>query len=91
MAELSPTASPEPTAARPPDRPFQSRPVQRSVTIGGVAARDIPFFASAPGFLESILQINLVIPARVSSSPYNPLVISASGMKSADWTTIAVR
>jgi uncharacterized protein (TIGR03437 family) len=71
--------------------PYPEPAGSRTVSMGGVAATDIPFFASAPGFLESILQINVVIPAGVPSSPYNALVISAGGVKSTDWTTIAVR
>lgn len=75
--------------AKGPPYPEPAGP--RSVTIGGVPATDIPFFASAPGFLESILQINVVIPEGVTASPYNPLVISAGGVKSKAWTTIAVQ
>ena len=62
-----------------------------SVTIGGVAATNIPYFGNAPGFLESVLQINVVIPAGVPSSPYDQLNISAGGATSPLWTTIAVQ
>lgn len=62
-----------------------------TVSIGGVAATSIPYFGNAPGFLESVMQINVVIPAGVPSSPYNPLVISAGGVSSTGWTTIAVQ
>lgn len=62
-----------------------------TVSIGGVQATSIPYFGNAPGFLESVMQINVVIPAGVPSSPYNPLVISAGGATSAPWTTIAVQ
>ena len=62
-----------------------------SVSIGGVQATNIPYFGNAPGFLESVLQINVVIPAGVPSSPYDPLVISAGGATSAPRTTIAVK
>ena len=62
-----------------------------AVTIGGVAATNIPYFGNAPGLLESVMQINVVIPAGVASSPYNSLVISAGGVSSAGWTTIAVQ
>ncbi len=62
-----------------------------SVSIGGVQATNIPYFGNAPGFLESVMQINVVIPAGVSSSPYNPVVISAGGATSVAWTSIAVK
>jgi uncharacterized protein (TIGR03437 family) len=62
-----------------------------SVSIGGVPATNIPYFGNAPGLLESVMQINVVIPAGVPSSPYNPLVISAGGVSSTGWTTIAVQ
>jgi uncharacterized protein (TIGR03437 family) len=62
-----------------------------AVSIGGVQATSIPYFGNAPGFLESVMQINVVIPAGVQPSPYNPLVISAGGATSAGWTSIAVQ
>lgn len=62
-----------------------------SVTIGGVPATNIQYFANAPTLLESVMQINVVIPAGVHSSPYNQLVISAGGVTSPPWTTIAVQ
>jgi uncharacterized protein (TIGR03437 family) len=74
------TGAPYPTPAGTP-----------AVTIGGVAATNIPYFGNAPGLLESVMQINVVIPAGVPSSPYNSLVISAGGVSSAGWTTIAVQ
>ena len=61
------------------------------VMIGGVAATNIPYFANAPGFLESVMQINVIVPSGVQSSPYNQLVISAGGTTSTRWTTIAVQ
>ncbi len=62
-----------------------------SVTIGGVPATNILYFGNAPGLLESVMQINVVIPPGVPSSPYNSLVISAGGVSSTGWTTIAVQ
>jgi uncharacterized protein (TIGR03437 family) len=47
--------------------------------------------SASPGLLESVVQINVVIPAGVVPSPYNSLVISAGGVSSAGWTTIAVQ
>jgi uncharacterized protein (TIGR03437 family) len=62
-----------------------------TVTIGGVQATSVLYFGNAPGLLESVMQINVVIPAGVPSSPYNSLVISAGGVNSTGWTTIAVQ
>lgn len=62
-----------------------------SVTMGGVPATKIPYFGNAPTLLESVMQINVVIPAGVPSSPYDQLVISAGGVTSPPWTTIAVQ
>jgi len=71
--------------------PYPAPAGTTSVSIGGVQATNIPYFGNAPGFLESVLQINAVIPAGVPSSPYNPLVIAAGGATSVPWTTIAVQ
>ncbi len=62
-----------------------------SVTFGGVPATNIEYFANAPGFLESVMQINVTIPAGVQPDLYIPLVISAGGATSVPWTTIAVQ
>lgn len=62
-----------------------------SVAIGGVPVTNISYFGNAPTLLESVMQINCVIPAGVQSSPYNQLVVSAGGATSSGWTTIAVQ
>ena len=62
-----------------------------SVTFGGVPATNIPYFANAPGFLESVMQINMTIPSGVTSDLNIPVIISAGGATSPPWTTIAVQ
>jgi len=62
-----------------------------SVTFGGVPATKIEYFGNAPGLLESVMQINLKIPAGVKPGPYVPLVVSAGGATSVPWTTIAIQ
>jgi uncharacterized protein (TIGR03437 family) len=69
--------------------PAPSGPV--SVTIGGVAATNIPYFGNAPTLLESVMQINVVIPAGVKSGASIPLSIAAGSTTSSGHTTIAVK
>jgi len=71
-----------------PPYPAPAGPV--SVTFGGVPATNIPYFGNAPGYLESVMQINVTIPAGVKPDLYIPVIISAGGATSAPWTTIAV-
>ena len=61
-----------------------------AVTFGGVPATNIPYFANAPGFLESVMQINVTIPAGVTPDSFIPVIISAGGATSPPWITIAV-
>lgn len=62
-----------------------------SVTMGGIAASQIAYFANAPGELESVLQINVTIPSNLPPDPYVPLILSAGGATSVPWSTIAVK
>jgi uncharacterized protein (TIGR03437 family) len=62
-----------------------------SVMFGGVPATNIAYFGNAPGLLESVLQINVTIPAGVKPDLQIPVIISAGGATSAPWTTIAVQ
>ena len=71
-----------------PPYPAPAGPV--SVTFGGVPATNIPYFGNAPGFLESVMQINVAIPSGVTPNLYTPLVISAGGATSPPWITIAI-
>lgn len=71
-----------------PPYPAPAGPV--SVTFGGVPATNISYFGNAPGFLESVMQINVTIPHGVTPNLYTPLVISAGGATSPPWITIAI-
>jgi uncharacterized protein (TIGR03437 family) len=62
-----------------------------SVTFGGIAATNIFYFGNAPTELESVMQINVAIPADVKSGPNVPVSISAGGATSPPWTTIAIK
>ena len=62
-----------------------------SVTFGGIAATNIFYFGNAPTELESVMQINVAIPAGVKSGPNVPVAISAGGATSPPWTTIAIK
>lgn len=62
-----------------------------SVIIGGVPATDIKYFGNAPTFLESVIQVNVTVPASVKPGSNIPVVVKAGGATSPPWTTIAVK
>ncbi|HTA41778.1 MAG TPA: hypothetical protein VK789_04980 [Bryobacteraceae bacterium] len=62
-----------------------------SVTFGGVPATNIPYFGNVPTLLESVMQINAVIPAGAKPGTAIPLVVSAGGASSSGMTTIAIK
>lgn len=72
-----------------PPYPAPAGPV--SVTFGGVAATNIAYFGNAPTLLESVMQINVVIPAGVKPDLHIPVIIAAGGATSTAWCTLAVK
>jgi uncharacterized protein (TIGR03437 family) len=74
-----------------PPYPAPAGPV--GVTIGGVSvpAADIQYFANAATFLQSVMQINVAIPAGVPSGAYVPITLTAGGATSQPGITIAVK
>ena len=62
-----------------------------SITIGGVAATSIPYFGNAPTLLESVMQINVVIPGGVKAGATIPVTLAAGSATSSAGITIAIR
>jgi uncharacterized protein (TIGR03437 family) len=71
-----------------PPYPAPSGPL--AVTMGGIQATNIPYFGNVPTLLESVMQVNVVVPPGLKSGPA-PLTISANGITSVPWTTIAIK
>jgi uncharacterized protein (TIGR03437 family) len=71
--------------------PYPAPAGATSVTMGGVAAPNIGYFGNAPTLLESVMQINVVIPQTVQPDLYSPLILSAGSATSAPWSTIAIQ
>jgi uncharacterized protein (TIGR03437 family) len=70
--------------------PYPAPAGSLAVTMGGVPATNIAYFGNAPTLLESVMQINVVVPTGVKSGAI-PLTISANGITSVPWTSIAIR
>ena len=61
-----------------------------SVTIGGVQATNVPYFGNVPTLLESVMQINVVIPPGVPAGTGIPLTAAAGKATASGFVTIAV-
>lgn len=72
--------------------PFPAVAQAVSVTIGGVAvpAGSIVYAGAAPGSIEGLTQIDVVIPATVTPGPTVPIVVTIGGVPSQTGITVSV-
>jgi len=70
--------------------PFPVPVLPVSVLIGGQAA-DVLYAGAAPGMVAGVLQINVRIPARISSSSSVPVTVVVGRNSSSNGVTLAVR
>ena len=67
------------------------KPVQQvSVTIGGVPAT-VEYAGGSPGSVVGLLQVNVRVPAGVTSGPAVPVVLRVDTTPSRDGVTVAIR
>jgi uncharacterized protein (TIGR03437 family) len=72
--------------------PFPSLTQTVSVTMGGVAvpAPNIVYSGAAPGTVEGLTQIDVVIPSTVTPGPTVPIVVTIGGVSSQTGITVSV-
>jgi uncharacterized protein (TIGR03437 family) len=72
--------------------PFPSLTQTVSVTMGGVPAQaqNIVYSGAAPGSVEGLTQINVLIPATVTPGPTVPIVVTIGGVSSQTGITVSV-
>ncbi len=59
--------------------------------MGGMQAPNVQYFGNVPTLLESVMQINVVIPAGVGPGSNIPLQLATADALSLPLTTIAVK
>jgi len=62
---------------------------QFSVTVGGQAAA-VTFAGAAPGYVDGLGQVNVLLPASTPSGPAQPIVITVGGVSSSSAATLSV-
>ena len=67
-------------------------PVAVAVTLGGVPvpAQNIVYSGAAPGTVEGLTQINVVIPSTVTPGPSVPVIVIVGGVQSQAGITLSV-
>jgi uncharacterized protein (TIGR03437 family) len=72
--------------------PFPSVMQPVTVTMGGVSipAQNIVYSGAAPGTVEGLTQIDVVIPATVTPGPTVPIVVTIGGVSSQSGITVSV-
>jgi uncharacterized protein (TIGR03437 family) len=72
--------------------PFPAVTQSVMVTMGGVPvpAQNIVYSGAAPGTVEGLTQIDVLIPASVAAGPTVPIVVTIGGVPSQTGITVAV-